>query len=167
MKIKDRMTLPEARVATALEELGLLYEYERQGILKKASGYETVRYPDFYLPELDIYLEVRSMGNRPEYVERYERKLQLYEDNGIDFLEIDPGIAMDDGRKKLKSVYELKKEFQEVIKDYISGLDKELPEYSSKRLIDDFSVYRDGVVEYVGLRIGHHPMNKAGGDRRN
>lgn len=108
IEIKDRMTLPQARIAAALDELGLLYEYEREAILKHPSSYERVRYPDFYLPELDLYLEVRSMGNRPEDVERHERTLQLSEDNGIDFLEINPGIAMDDGFKKLKSVYELK-----------------------------------------------------------
>jgi len=97
MKIKDRMTLPEARVASALEELGYLYEYEREAVLEYPSGYETVRYPDFYLPELDLYLEVKSMRNSPEDIERYERKLQLYEDNGIEFLEIDPAYTMDDG----------------------------------------------------------------------
>ena len=153
MKIKDRMTLPEARVASALEELGYLYEYEREAVLKYPSGYETVRYPDFYLPELDLYLEGKSMRNSQEDIERYERKLQLYEDNGIEFLEIDPAYTMDDGWRKLKSLDELKNELQGAIKEYVSNLNRDLPEYSSKRLIDDFSVYRDGVVEYTGTRL--------------
>lgn len=151
MKIKDRMTPPEARVALALQELGLNYEYEREAVLKYPSGYETVRYPDFYLPALDLYLEVKSVRAGPEEQERHEKKLRLYEDNDVKFLEIDPVYSLENGWRKLKTREELKKELEEAIREYLRQSDN-LPEYSHKRLIDDFSVYRDGVVEYVGKR---------------
>lgn len=47
----------EARVAEALDELGVAWEYESRGF--RGSRYRGGQYtPDFYLPELSVYIEV-------------------------------------------------------------------------------------------------------------
>ncbi len=59
-KIRGKMTWPEKRVAAALSDAGLIWKYEWEAVLNHGTGYESVKYPDFYLPEADIYLKVLS-----------------------------------------------------------------------------------------------------------
>lgn len=56
----------EARVAVFLDELGVKWEYEMQGYADSEVAY----LPDFWLPELDVYLEVKPNGKVPSIEDR-------------------------------------------------------------------------------------------------
>lgn len=57
----------EARWAVFFDTAGIKYRYEEQGFEKDGERY----LPDFYLPELDVYAEVK--GNRHGALEEVER----------------------------------------------------------------------------------------------
>jgi hypothetical protein len=57
----------EARWAVFFDAAGIKYQYEEQGFEKDGQKY----LPDFYLPELDVYAEVK--GNRDGALEEIER----------------------------------------------------------------------------------------------
>lgn len=62
----------EARVAEALDELGVAWEYESRGFRDKA--YSGGQYtPDFYLPDLHVYIEVVGRID-----ERHLRNAQVF-----------------------------------------------------------------------------------------
>lgn len=118
MKRKDVMTLAEKRVAEALDSLGLLYRYEDEAVLRYGSGYETVRYPDFYLPEPDLYMEVRDVKPSPKREARLPAKYALYEENGLKWVEIDPCVTYAKGRRRLRSAYEMEGEVAAALEPY-------------------------------------------------
>jgi len=137
-KRKGVMTWSEKRVAKALDKAGVLWKYEWEAVLDLGNGYETIRYPDFYLPEVDLYIEVLSLDPSEEDVERFKKKLELYDKCGLDYIIID--VKKDDS--SYKSILELKEELEEKV--YEKAFSKYLPFYSKKRFIDDFLVSRDG-----------------------
>jgi len=137
-KIKGVMTWPEKKVARALSEAGFLWKYEWEAVLDHGNGYESVRYPDFYLPEADIYIEVLSINPSEESMDRFKKKLDFYDKNGLDYIVLD--LRKND--REYKTISELREEIEEEV--YERAFKKNLPYYSEKRFIDDFLVSRDG-----------------------
>lgn len=132
------MTWPERRVARALSAAKLVWRYEWEAVLDRGNGYESVKYPDFYLPESDIYLEVLSLKPTPESTAHLRKKLEFYGENDLDCIVIDP---LDRGHGP-KSVGQLKAEIEAQVYGKAKG--KYVPHYIHKRYIDDFLVRRDG-----------------------
>jgi hypothetical protein len=50
----------EPRVATALTNMGIVWEYESEAFLLEMDGKKANYWPDFYLPEYDMWLEVKG-----------------------------------------------------------------------------------------------------------
>ena len=141
------MTWPEKRVAQALSEARFNWKYEWEAVLGHGNGYESVRYPDFYLPETDIYIEVLSLNPTEEARVHLQRKLRFYEENGLDYLTVDP---LDRGQGP-KSIRQLREEIEEQV--YEKARRKYLPYYIRKRYIDDFLVSRDGDRKRPGRAV--------------
>jgi len=143
-KRRGVMTWPEKRVAKALNEAGFIWKYEWEAVLNHGNGYEGVRYPDFYLPEADIYIEVLRLNPTEESREAFRKKLEFYEKNGLDYFTID----IRKNAKGLKSIFELKEEIEDQF--YERAIRKALPDYLKKRFIDDFLVSRSGYRKRMG-----------------
>jgi len=137
-KRKGIMTWPEKKVAKALDKAGFLWKYEWEAVLDHGNGYESVRYPDFYLPEADIYIEVLSINPSEESMDRFKKKLEFYDQNGLDYIIID--IKKND--RDYKSIPKLREEIEQEV--YERAFKKNLPFYLKKRFIDDFLVSREG-----------------------
>jgi len=137
-KVKGVMTWPEKRVAKALKDAGLVWKYEWEAVLNHGNGYEGVRYPDFYLPETEIYIEVLGLNPTEESREALRKKLEFYDKNGLDYFTLD--VKKKDN--KLKPIYELREEIEDQV--YERAKKKDLPSYIKKRFIDNFLVGRDG-----------------------
>ena len=137
-KVKGVMTWPERRVAKALNEAGLIWKYEWEAVLDHGNGYESVKYPDFYLPEPDIYVEVLSLSPTEESEQHLQKKLRFYEDNELDYITVD---VRREGRY-LKPIRALREEIEEQV--YSMSSKKSLSYFSHKRYIDDFAVSREG-----------------------
>jgi len=98
----------------------------------------SVRYPDFYLPEADIYIEVLSLNPTEESREAFRKKLEFNESNGLDYFTVDVRKS----EKELKSIFKLREEIEEQL--YDRAIKKDLPYYVKKRFIDNFLVARNG-----------------------
>ncbi|MBV2183253.1 MAG: hypothetical protein KUL88_01745 [Rhizobium sp.] len=72
----------EALIDNWLYEQRIAHAYERLVPI------EEPMYCDFYLPEIDVYIEFWGMENNPRYMERKQLKLRLYKDSGLRLIEI-------------------------------------------------------------------------------
>ncbi|PQJ12851.1 hypothetical protein CJD36_003660 [Flavipsychrobacter stenotrophus] len=67
--IYGSMTAAEKSVADYLKELGIFWDYEIP-VYVEEGGRPRLWSPDFFLPELGIYIEVAASGNIPSYTFR-------------------------------------------------------------------------------------------------
>ncbi len=72
----------EAMIDAWLYENRIVHAYER------LVRVEQKMYCDFYLPELDLYIEFWGMESNPKYKARKEVKLDTYRKNGLNLIEI-------------------------------------------------------------------------------
>lgn len=77
----------EARIANYFNNQGVRYSYEPQ--LRKRSGRKFAK-PDFYLPDLNVYVEYWGLTSSPEYVKTMKWKMAQYHDQGIEFISLYP-----------------------------------------------------------------------------
>jgi hypothetical protein len=67
-----------------------LYEknirYKTQDYIKFSNGKSI--YPDFYLKDFNLYIEVFGMSEVPFYIQNMNKKIKLYEENNLNFLSI-------------------------------------------------------------------------------
>jgi hypothetical protein len=77
-KEEKEMTIQEEKVAHFLDELGLEKQYESPVFVTDDKKRPRVWSPDFFLPELGIYLEVCGAQRRA-----YKYRKQIYEANKI------------------------------------------------------------------------------------
>lgn len=83
------MYAAEEKVEEFLKGLGIKCEYERPVFLKDG-GRPRVWTPDFYLPELGIYVEVWGSNREIEPVKKnWEYRKRVYEENEIPIALID------------------------------------------------------------------------------
>lgn len=71
-------TRNEKRIADFLYKNGIAFEYEKEVFLNGKRYF-----PDFYLPELNLYIEFFGWGHLPDYQARVETKMKAYKNNGI------------------------------------------------------------------------------------
>ncbi len=75
--IKVRSTY-EQRTVAYLKKIGLKFQYEPL-LLLDGRQYR----PDFFLPELNLFLEICGMNHMPYYNEHIEKKKRLYEKHNL------------------------------------------------------------------------------------
>ncbi len=85
-KVKSNI---EKRIANSLSKYNVNYKYEHP--LRHHLFFKI--YPDFYLPDQDIYIEYYGLLNHPEVGEKYkeerEYKRRIYKKKGIHLIELD------------------------------------------------------------------------------
>lgn len=148
MKERYEMTPPEERTAEALTELGYRYKYEPPLFLHYRTGLESVRFPDFYLPDLDLYIEVRSLDRGYDTLNsRVRKKNRLYKENALNWIEIDPAYRDRRGKRRMKSVQAIERNLKKKISHYL--------EQKKKRLLMPYS-HSDFFGEFDRFeRYGH------------
>lgn len=72
-------TRSEKRIADFLYKKGIVFEYEKELML---NGRKYI--PDFYLPELNLYVEFFGWSHIPDYQNKVEEKMSAYKENSID-----------------------------------------------------------------------------------
>jgi hypothetical protein len=77
--VYPKMSKPEKVVAEFLTEFNILWNYERPVIVKDEGGRPRKWYPDFYLSDFGIYVEVCGSERDADY----ERKKKVYKDNHL------------------------------------------------------------------------------------
>ena len=76
----------ELEVEKVLNELNLDFEYEKTLAIKDENEYERLWYPDFYLKDLNIFIEVYCKDGDNEH--RADFKNRTYEKNKIDVIKL-------------------------------------------------------------------------------
>lgn len=82
----DKMTNAESIVADFLKANKIWWEFERPVVLKDDFDRVRIWSPDYYLPELGIYIEVAASGNEDSYKYRHS----VYEKNKIPIIFVNP-----------------------------------------------------------------------------
>ncbi len=72
-------TKSEKRIADFLYKQGVVFEYEKELMF---NGRKYI--PDFYLPEMNLYIEFFGWSHIPNYQNRVEEKMKVYKENSID-----------------------------------------------------------------------------------
>ena len=143
------MTPPEKNVSHALSSLGINYKYEPTLFLRYKNGKESIRYPDFYLPHLDLYIEVRSFNRDYDQLdERIRKKNKLYLENNLKWIEVDPAYITREGKRKLKSLEAIYKDVQKKISNYV---ERKNPGYPMSILDDNILGSPLGKYKNIGL----------------
>jgi len=89
----------ERKIAAFLDRAGIKFEYEA-GVAIRERGYQRIWYPDFKLPEYNLFIEYLGIEQSPQYDQKSNYKLKTYQTNGIDVLALYP--------QDLKNGYEQK-----------------------------------------------------------
>ncbi len=76
----------EKNIAQYLDKKGIRWKHEFPVIVKDEDGKLRVWYPDFYLPDLGLFVEV--CGSEKDKDEKYRRKC-IYKENGITVVFLD------------------------------------------------------------------------------
>jgi len=87
----------ERRIAEILDASGIRYDYERP-LLVLDRGQPRIWYPDFYLPELAVYLEYFGIVADEGYDRRTRHKKAVYEAMELDVIAIYPATFRTDWR---------------------------------------------------------------------
>jgi hypothetical protein len=84
--VRDKMTNAESIVADFLKEIDIWWEFERPVFVLDEAKRPRVWSPDYYLPELGIYVEVASSGNEKSY----QYRQTIYIQNKIPIIFVNP-----------------------------------------------------------------------------
>jgi hypothetical protein len=79
----------ERRIAETLDQYGIPFIYEARLQLKVRGVTKTFR-PDFYLPDLDVYIEYYGRAGNEEYDRRTRKKQAAYSASGLAVISIYP-----------------------------------------------------------------------------
>ncbi len=93
LKVRTRS---EKRIADFLYKKGINFEYEKEVMF---NGRKYI--PDFYLPEMNLYIEFFGWSHIPNYQNRVEEKMRVYKENGIDCI-----YLFHKGSKNLEDILE-------------------------------------------------------------
>lgn len=80
--IYDKMSNSEKMVADFLQDLSLWWVYEHPVIVKDEGDRLRTWYPDFYLSEMGIYVEVCGANRKRDY----DRRKKIYRHNKVPFI---------------------------------------------------------------------------------
>lgn len=79
----------ERRIATTLNTYGIGYEYERPVIVDD-QGITRTLYPDFFLPEFNLYIEYYGRIGNQDYDLRTAKKKTAYAANNLNVISLYP-----------------------------------------------------------------------------
>ena len=79
----------ERRIATTLHEYGIRYEYEQPLGVREKAALRTV-YPDFFLPEFNLYIEYYGRVGNQHYDLRTAKKQAAYAANNLNVISLYP-----------------------------------------------------------------------------
>lgn len=79
----------ERQIAAFLDRAGIKFEYEAAVAIRER-GYQRIWYPDFKLPEYNLFVEYLGVEQSPQYDQRSNYKMKTYQANGIDVLALYP-----------------------------------------------------------------------------
>ena len=79
----------ERRIAETLDQYGIPFIYEARLPLQVRGVTKTFR-PDFYLPDLGVYIEYYGRAGNEEYDRRTSRKQAAYSASGVEVISIYP-----------------------------------------------------------------------------
>jgi hypothetical protein len=106
-------SIAERRIADYFEKNNINYVYEQKPIFSFNFRKFKLSFPDFYLPDYDVYVEYWGLVNaddswtRARYVRNMKRKMAIYYQNNIKFISIYPDNLEDLDwifRRKFKKV---------------------------------------------------------------
>ncbi len=116
----------ERIIADFLESINLPYNYE-QGVLIRDRGYQRIWYPDFNLPDFNIYLEYFGREKDPHYDTSIKYKLATYQENNIDIIPVYPETLIADFGSYLSDEIYLS------LHSKLTGLERIAGDYNSSR----------------------------------
>ena len=92
----------EKKIGDYISSLGFKVENERP-VLVERSGRDVlaVNYPDFHIPEKDVYVEYLGMKGNTTYDDNTEKKRKTFDKNGMNYLMIEPEQLKDASYKKM------------------------------------------------------------------
>lgn len=93
LKVRTRS---EKRIADFLYKQDIAFEYEKELML---DGRKYI--PDFYLPEMNLYIEFFGWSHIPDYQNKVEEKMRVYKENRIDCI-----YLFHKGSKNLEEILE-------------------------------------------------------------
>lgn len=110
--VYDDMSRAEREMANFLNQIGLWWEYENAVYLTDDKERPRVWTPDFYLPQLGLYIEVVGDGENPNYSWRQD----IYAKNKIPIIFIAPYQNRNWRIETLNDIEEIHNERWETIK---------------------------------------------------
>lgn len=118
ISIYKKMTKSEKEVAELLKNLGIQWSYERPIFMWDENNRPRVWTPDFYLPELGIYIEVCGSQNFD-----YKFRNEVYQHNSIPIVFIHWYKEKEKWKKYLrKRIQEIEKERRQKVDYMIESL---------------------------------------------
>jgi len=116
----------ERKIAAFLDRAGIKFEYEAAVAIRER-GYQRIWYPDFKLPEYNLFIEYLGVEQSPQYDQKSNYRLNTYQSNGIEVLALYP--------KDLNSGYEQKvlKTIQNNLYQKIGRVENRLHTYGHNR----------------------------------
>ncbi len=85
----------ERRIATTLNAYGIGYEYERPVVVDD-QGITRTLYPDFFLPEFNLYIEYYGRVGNQDYDLRTAKKKAAYAANNLNVISLYPWDLLHD-----------------------------------------------------------------------
>jgi len=79
----------ERRIAEFLEQKSIAFTYEKPLAVEDA-GKTRLFHPDFYLHDFNTIIEYFGINGRHDYMERTNRKIDIYQKNHISFIPVYP-----------------------------------------------------------------------------
>ena len=92
----------ERRIARFLDQYGIRYVYEKPVAIVDENKTK-LWHPDYFLPDLGVYIEFYGMAGQPDYDAGIARKTALYSANGIDVISLYPAHFRYDWQTHLRN----------------------------------------------------------------
>lgn len=98
MNLESKLTPPEddlfksegeRKIAEFLDDYNIQYAYE-QGVLVSDRHRNRIWYPDFFLPEMGVYIEFFGLAGNSDYDQGIQRKIHTYDSMGLDVIYVYP-----------------------------------------------------------------------------
>jgi hypothetical protein len=95
-KIPDFKSEGERRIASFLDCNSIRYQYEPGVLVSSPYDKPRIWYPDFYLPEVGIYIEYYGLVGKQNYDRGIKKKKAVYSQMGLDVIPVYPWTFSDD-----------------------------------------------------------------------
>lgn len=92
----------ERRIAYFLDSNSIKYQYEPGVLIDSNKGKMRIWYPDFFLPELGVYLEYYGLSENSHYRHGIKTKENTYSKMGMDVVPVYPWMFDEDWQGYLR-----------------------------------------------------------------